>query len=147
MLHVLIDSCVYRADRKRNKPAFRALTRLARAGLLQLPMPEYVKGEVLSQQQRDVRDQIGKMKAAAEALLGTTGAANMSAKAEEVVKLATDMGTQAEDSVKTELQSWIAEVKASENRRLISHTSPNTGAVHPLASAPRTPHHHAAAML
>lgn len=115
MLHILIDSCIYRADRKRNKPAFRALTRLARAGVLQLHIPEYVKGEVLSQQQRDVRDQISKMKAAAEALLRTTGAANMSVKAEEVVKLATDMGTQAEDSVKAELQSWIAEVKASEH--------------------------------
>ena len=92
------------ADRKRNKPAFRALTRLARAGALQLHIPGYVKGEVLSQQQRDVRDQIGKMKAAAKELMRTTGAANMLANAEEVVKLAADMGTQVEDSVKTELQ-------------------------------------------
>jgi hypothetical protein len=36
MRHVLINSCIYRADRKRNKPAFRALTRLARTGVLEL---------------------------------------------------------------------------------------------------------------
>jgi hypothetical protein len=66
MLHVLIDSCIYRADRKRNKPAFRAVARLARAGSLQVHIPTYVKDEVVSQQQRDVRDQITKLAAAAD---------------------------------------------------------------------------------
>lgn len=87
VIHVLIDSCIYRTDRKRNKPAFRAVLRLACAGSLQLHIPAYVKGEVLCQQQRDIREQLGKLRGAADTILRTTTQTDLLAHAEEVVRI------------------------------------------------------------
>ena len=75
MLDVLIDSCIYRADRKRSKSSFRIIARLARAGKLRVHVPTYVKNEVISQQQEDVGKHIGELKSTAEGILRITGAA------------------------------------------------------------------------
>lgn len=50
MLHVVLDTSVYRANPRRNSPPFRALTRLAHAGKVQIHLPDLVKREFLSQQ-------------------------------------------------------------------------------------------------
>ena len=44
-MHVLIDSCIYRGDPKRDKPPFRAIVRLAKARTLHRHIPAFVRGE------------------------------------------------------------------------------------------------------
>jgi hypothetical protein len=80
-MHVLIDSNIYRGDRKRNKPAFRAILRLAKAGKLHLHVPFFVKAEVLSQLQNDVRSEINKIRSAAHEILSLTTEANLKGQA------------------------------------------------------------------
>jgi len=115
MIHLLIDSCIYRADRKRNKPAFRAVLRLARTGKLQLHVPAYVKGEVVTQQQRDIREQLSKLRGAAEAILRTTAQADLCAHAEDVVRTAGSMHARADGLIAAELQSWMTDARAVEH--------------------------------
>lgn len=50
MMHVVADTTVYRADSRREKAAFRALSRLACAGHLMLHIPEIVRREFISQE-------------------------------------------------------------------------------------------------
>lgn len=50
MIHVVLDTTVYRADPKREKAAFRALSRLASAQEVTIHIPEVVRREFISQQ-------------------------------------------------------------------------------------------------
>jgi rRNA-processing protein FCF1 len=58
MLHVIIDTSIYRQDPKRGKAAFRAVTRLCEGRKITLYVPEYVKGEFVSQQKAEVEKEI-----------------------------------------------------------------------------------------
>jgi hypothetical protein len=69
MLHVIIDTSIYRNDPKRGKGSFRALTRLCEGGKIVLYIPAYVKGEFESQQKIAVEDEIRKIITAARAFL------------------------------------------------------------------------------
>ena len=57
-VHVVLDTNIYRQDPKRQKGAFRALERLAKAGLLKLYVPYFIEKEFISQSQIDVREHI-----------------------------------------------------------------------------------------
>jgi hypothetical protein len=114
-VHVLIDTNIYRADRKRNTPAFRAVMRLAQASMLHLHIPTFIKGEVLSQQQRDVKAAIKQIKTAAAELSKITGEANLQGYATQLMQLATAMTQGSEGWIATDLQAWIAQAQAIEN--------------------------------
>jgi len=91
------------------------VVRLAQLGSLQLHIPAFVKGEVLTQQQRDIRDQLNKLTGAADTILRTTGETNLTKSAEEVKKIINAVQGQADDSLATELQTWITDAKAIEH--------------------------------
>ena len=50
MMHVVIDTSVYRTDPKRSRAGFHAITRLAVARQIRIHLPYYVRQEVLTQQ-------------------------------------------------------------------------------------------------
>jgi hypothetical protein len=114
-LHVLIDSNIYRGDRKRNKPAFRAILRLAKAGKLRLHVPFFVKAEVLSQLQDDVKSEIHKIRNAAHAILSLTGESNLKGQAAQLVQTAAAMKQNGDAWVAADLQGWIQEAQAIEH--------------------------------
>ena len=116
-MHVLIDSCIYRADRKRNKPAFRAIIRLAKAGRLQLHVPYFVKGEILTQEQQDTREEIGKIKGAATTLVRISNEPTLHQHAERLVTTANEMAERGGDRIAAALEEWIAEASDRASRR------------------------------
>jgi PIN domain-containing protein len=115
LLHVLLDSCIYRSDRKRNRPAFRRLTRLAKASKLQLHVPAYVKGEVVSQQQYDIAENLAKLKTLADAILRTTEEGELTKASRDIEQIANDIGSRADDLLANDFQTWLADVKAIEH--------------------------------
>ncbi len=114
-MHVLIDSNIYRGDRKRNKPAFRAILRLAKAGKLHLHVPFVVKAEVLSQLQDDVRSEINKIRTAAYEILSLTAEANLKSQADSIVQTVAAMKQNVDVWVAADLQGWIKEAQAIEH--------------------------------
>ena len=115
MLHVLLDSCIYRSDRKRIRSAFRVLTRLAAASKLQLHVPAYVKGEVLSQQQHEIDEHIAKIKAAADAMRRITEEAQLTTASHEIEKIANEIRSQAPGLLSSDFQTWLGDIKAIEH--------------------------------
>ena len=111
-IHVLLDSCIYRADRKRSKSGFRALVRLARAGYVQLHVPAYVKGEVITQQQHDVAADINSLKSAADAILRTTDEIHLQQHAKSVEATVEAMKASSADWLATEFDKWLSNVDA-----------------------------------
>jgi hypothetical protein len=114
-MHVLIDSNIYRGDRKRNKPAFRAILRLAKAAKLHLHVPFFVKAEVLSQLQDDVRSEINKVRSAAYEILSLTAEANLKSQADSLVQTVAAMKQNVGVSIAADLQGWIKEAQAIED--------------------------------
>ncbi len=55
MIHVVLDTSIYRADVARRKQAFKALERLAASGFLQVHLPYVVHKEFTSQRQAEFR--------------------------------------------------------------------------------------------
>src|SRR5580692_1229 len=88
MLHVIIDTSIYRNDPKRGKAAFRALTRLCEGGKIVLYVPAYVKGEFVSQQKIAVEDDIRKIITAAKSITRRSGDERLAKFSEEVIKAA-----------------------------------------------------------
>jgi hypothetical protein len=91
------------------------VTRLARAGSLELHIPAYVRGEVFTQQQRDIRDQIKKLQAAADAILRSTAETNLTTLADSVLTIAKSMEERSDEWLATEFQTWITDARATEH--------------------------------
>jgi hypothetical protein len=62
MIHVVADTTVYRADPKRERAAFRAVSRLAHAGHLVLHIPDIVRREFVSQQRQQYSKHIAALR-------------------------------------------------------------------------------------
>ena len=124
MLHVLIDSCIYRADRKRSKPAFRAVTRLARKNILQIHIPAFVKGEVLSQLQHGVRAEIDILKSAANRIVRITAEETLISFADNVLTSAAGVLERADALLANEFETWMTNAKEATEH----HVQPDHGA-------------------
>lgn len=117
MIHVLIDTNIYRADRKRSKPAFRALARLAKAGKLQLHIPTYVKLEFLSQQHRDIKKEIKAISKAAKELLNITEEVNLTSHADSASQVFDNaLVENAPQWIDDEFHAWMTGVKMIEHQ-------------------------------
>lgn len=115
MIHVLLDSCIYRADPKRQKQSFRALTRLTRAGRVRVHIPAYVKGEVVSQQQLRVREELAKLMGAADSIPRSTSDATILGQINQLLTLAKELEGQADKLLAAEFQSWIDQTNSIEH--------------------------------
>ena len=141
MLDVLIDSCIFRADRKRSKSSFRIIARLARAGKLRVHIPVYVKNEVISQQQEDVGRNIRELESTAEAIVRTTGAPALTTFSEDIVARVAAAQAHVKEHLATEFQEWMQEVRAVETPLLPDHGQRVTDAYFAGAPPFRSPKH------
>ncbi len=128
MLHALIDSCIYRADPKRNKPAFRAVTRLGAGGKLKVQVPAMVLGEFVSQQQQQVQGHLAKVAGAADNVLHSTTEKTLRDYAANVAMTAKNMQDQANDLLAAEFRVWMKETNAIEHLVKPEHSERVTAA-------------------
>jgi PIN domain-containing protein len=112
MLHVIIDTSIYRNDPKRGKAAFRALTRLCEGGKIVLYVPAYVKGEFVSQQKIAVEDDIRKIITAAKSITRRSGDERLAKFSEEVIKAAEKILPKAGALTTEEFTRWAKRCKA-----------------------------------
>lgn len=68
MLHVVLDTNIYRQCWRRNSSAFRALYRAARTGEVKVHIPFIVREELRTQLQREIGERLSKIKKAARAI-------------------------------------------------------------------------------
>jgi hypothetical protein len=120
-MHVLIDTCIYRQDRRRNKPGFRAVKRLAQAGVIQLHVPLFVKREFVSQQAEDAEEDITKITDAAKRIARLTNDATLVAQTAQIAQLTSAMKTDAVNALTREFQQWMTEAQATEHSIKADH--------------------------
>jgi len=68
VIDLVLDTSIFRRDRNRQSPAFKALTRLLQAKKVTLHIPEWVKREVLSQLEEDAQAGLATLSSAARGL-------------------------------------------------------------------------------
>ena len=112
MLHVIIDTSIYRNDPKRGKGSFRALTRLCDGGKIVLYIPAYVKGEFESQQKIAVEDEIRKIITAAKSITRRSGNEQLAKFSEMVSKAAEKILPKAGVLTTEEFTRWAKRCKA-----------------------------------
>ena len=112
MLHVIIDTSIYRNDPKRGKGAFRALTRLCEGGKIVLYIPAFVKGEFASQQRIAVEDEIRHIITAAKSITRRSGNERLTKFSEEVTKAAEKLLSKAGALTTEEFTRWAKRCKA-----------------------------------
>ena len=61
MLHIVIDTSIYRTDPWRKKAASKAVERLAKAGKLKLHVPYFVKEEFISFARAEYENHVDKL--------------------------------------------------------------------------------------
>jgi hypothetical protein len=114
MLSIAIDTSVYKADVKRNKPAFRALTRLIKGNEASLSVPYFIKREFVTKQQQIIGDAIRAIANAAGTILRNTTHDHLIAYA----RLALDQADQQQQAfaplVEAEFDAWLADLDAEE---------------------------------
>ena len=72
MIHIVLDTNIFSANRRRDSGPFRALARLCKGGKVKLHMPYLVKHEFLSQQKQQAHKLINEAWSAAGQLTGIT---------------------------------------------------------------------------
>jgi rRNA-processing protein FCF1 len=112
MLHVIIDTSIYRNDPKRGRAAFRALTRLCEGGKIVLYIPAFVKGEFVSQQKIAVEDEIQRIITAAKSITRRSGNERLANFSEEVIKAADKLLPKARALTTEEFTRWAKRCKA-----------------------------------
>ncbi len=122
MLHVVLDTSIYRQDPKREKSAFRALTRLCQGKKVKLHVPDFVRREFVSQQKQFMEKDILAAQKAAEAMI-------KKAVEGEIVEHAEGILAEAEESLK-KVQAWAVEtfqswVKKCDGR--VARATPSIG--------------------
>jgi len=112
MIHIVADTTVYRADPKRGKAAFRALTRLAAGRHLTLHIPEIVRREFISQQQEQYSKHIKTL----SALMHHLNRLLLPGLVDDFVQATTDRLTSMDSVLQTfceeEFNDWASKVSA-----------------------------------
>lgn len=112
MIHVVADTTVYRADPKREKAAFRALTRLATGRYLTLHIPEIVRREFISQQQeqlsRHIQELRGELHNLSRRPLSQSAADFVETTTKKLTSLSADLAAFTED----EFTQWATNMSA-----------------------------------
>lgn len=110
-MHVVIDTSVYRADPKRIKTGFQAITRLAAARRIQLHLPYYVRQEFLTQQAEHLSNDYNKIIKAASAVLRITAHQKTRDVIDQTLDQIKELANGAVETALEELDSWIADTQ------------------------------------
>lgn len=108
MIHILIDSTVLRQDPRRQKGAFRLVSRLAKESKITLHLSDITRREYLSQQNKIVSDQFCKIASGLRGLLRQP----INRVLESNAKTALDAVLSMQPSVDTDFDCWLNEVNA-----------------------------------
>jgi hypothetical protein len=114
MIHVVLDTNIFSADRKREKTAFRALERLGSKGKLQLHVPYFVREEFLSQQRESLKSAFSKIDDSLKTLTDVAGDKRVLQFVEETKKRLTIIRDEAKAYVGKEFNSWVRGILAKE---------------------------------
>ncbi len=121
MIDLVVDTSIYRADPKREKAAFRVLTKLATNGFVRVHIPYVVEREFSTQQLSSLESTFGearKFVASARKKVSESIAQEVN----EIDKLIEIFRAKAEEDVATSLLRWTADIKAE-----IHATQPHHG--------------------
>ena len=112
MLHVIIDTSIYRKDPKREKGGFRALKRLCKGHKVKLYVPEVVKREFISQQKIAIEEEIQKILTAAKSINRRSQSDKLKDFADKTTKMADKLASRVGAQTRSEFKEWIEECNA-----------------------------------
>src|SRR5437899_6350671 len=112
MLYVIIDTSIYTQDPKRSKAAFRAFTRLCEHNKIALYIPDFVRGEFISQQKADVEKNLEAIITAAKSITRRTRDDRLVELAEEVTKAVEKTVPKCAALTAEEFNKWAKRCKA-----------------------------------
>ena len=114
MLSVAIDTSVYKADARRSKPAFRALTRLIKGHEAELAIPHFVKREFVTKQQETIGKALKAIADGASTIFKNTNNDALTKYACEALERATQQQQIFAHLVEAEFDAWVVEIHAEE---------------------------------
>lgn len=111
MIDVVIDTSVYRTDPKREKAAFRVLTKLAANGFVRVHIPHVVEKEFSTQQLASLETTFGESKRFISSILKKVSAP-LTHEVNSIDKSIEAFRVKAETAVANSLSSWATEIGA-----------------------------------
>ena len=123
MLHVIIDTSIYRKDPKRGTAAFRALTRLCEGSKITLYIPEFVRGEFISQQQTFLEEEIHRIAASAKSIQRRSTNEKLMDFSEQISEAANKILPKAKAIANEEFMKWAKRCRAVMNNLRPDHAS------------------------
>jgi PIN domain len=115
LIHVVLDTSIYRNKRKRDGLAFTALVNLCWNDIVRIHMPYYVKREFVSQQCSMVKKSLTDIQSAASSIVGGIEHDSLKAYASKVIADAELTAKHAESWATRDFEQWI------EMTRVIEH--------------------------
>lgn len=112
LLHVIIDTSIYRKDPKREKGGFRALKRLCKGQKVKLYVPEVVKREFISQQKIAIEEEIQKILTAAKSINRRSRSEILKGFADKTTKTADKLAPRVGANARSEFKEWIEDCNA-----------------------------------
>ena len=110
-MHVLLDSSIYWTDPKRTKAGFKAITRLAVAGRIQLHLPHYVRKEFLTKQSAQLSRWFDEMKRAGTSILRTINHDETVDTVEQILDKVEVLSSSIMATATEEFDGWIDDTK------------------------------------
>ncbi|MBA3913772.1 MAG: DUF4935 domain-containing protein, partial [Acidobacteriales bacterium] len=126
MLHVIIDTSIYRQDPRREKSAFRALTRLCKGKKVKLHVPEFVRREFVSQQQQLIEKDILAAKKGAESMIKKSPEGAIAEHANVILAEVESSFEMAWEWADNEFESWLKQCEAVEHEMTLEHVKQMT---------------------
>jgi hypothetical protein len=111
MIDIVIDTCIYRTDPKREKAAFRILTKLATNGFIRVHIPHVVEREFSTQQRELLDTTFGEAKKFVSAIRKKVSE-SLIHEVNGIDKLIEAFRVKAEAEITSSLSSWAAEISA-----------------------------------
>lgn len=121
MIHVVIDTSIYRADPKREKAAFRVLAKLATNGFIRVHIPHVVEREFSTQQLSSLEGAFGEAKKSVSSIRKKVSEL-LTPELIGIDKIIEAFRAKAEAEITGSLSNWAAEIGAEAH-----HTQPHHG--------------------
>lgn len=121
MIDVVIDTSIYRTDPKREKAAFRVLTKLATNGFVRVHIPHVVEREFSTQQLASLETTFGEGKRFVSSIRKKVSE-SLTPEVNDIENLIGAFRVKAEAEIASSLSNWAAEISAE-----IHPTQPHHG--------------------
>jgi PIN domain len=122
LIHVVLDTSIYRMDPKRTQAAFQAFARLCKWGAVTLHVPYFVKREFLSQQHTAIKAAVKSIQTDASTILRNCHHPELVKYADKVVREADEIVSVIESATIQEFENWLQECDAVQHPMHSEHT-------------------------